>query len=719
VASPASNTSRGHETGAAAVGSTGNSPASTNRPAVDLTAITIRDDFLLEVGEALGGQASVRPVDSTTAALEYLTSTKRGQVLVFDTRDLTDVRADVELAHSQAPHAVVLVFASADAEKQVSTAVKGSNVFAVLPIPVDKRKTSAVFEGAVAEAVAKRATARPPSGNAGVTVESFQPRSDTGSTQPSDGAKGKMLVWAGAGFAAVAVAAGAFWFLNKDRSALPAPIVAAPTAPAAVATAADSSAATETSLEAKPTGDTALVNGRVDELLEKARLAMHERRYTEPVGDNALLYYRSAAAADPTNGEARDGMQRVGSVAASRFDEAMNGAKYEEASQALANLKVASPDDARIGALELKLTTAQISKAFAEGNIDRATALVRQAQQSAAISADQLAKWRTEIARRQEDAKVQRLANLVSDRIRDGKLTDPADDGAKSYVQQLHDVAPSNATTQRAVRELNAAYLRKARDAANGRNNVDVDRWVAEARAGGVSANEIAAFQRELASLRQKAAQAEADRLVQAARDHIHDGRLTDPAQDSAVYYLTQVQTSDPTNAALAQASRELAAKLIDRAKTSALAGKTALVEPDLTQAKRWGADPKDVAAVQQMQAASKPATQGPSRVAAAAAAAGISPAALAANLRRQRYVPPEFPTKALTQRISGSVTVEYIVDTNGDTRDVRVIEANPPGVFDKSAITAVKHWHYDPVIANGGAVEVPVRTSIRFELPK
>jgi len=31
---------------------------------VDVTAITTRDDFLLELGEALGGQASVRPVDS-------------------------------------------------------------------------------------------------------------------------------------------------------------------------------------------------------------------------------------------------------------------------------------------------------------------------------------------------------------------------------------------------------------------------------------------------------------------------------------------------------------------------------------------------------------------------------------------------------------------------------------------------------------------------------
>jgi periplasmic protein TonB len=713
VASPASNASRGHETGAAAVGS----PASTNRPAVDLTAITTRDDFLLELGDALSGQASVRPVDSIAGALEYLTTTKRGQVLAIDTRDLTDVRADVELAYAQAPHAVVLVFADAESEKQVGAAVKGSNVFAVLPIPIDKRKTGAVLDGAMTEAVAKKATARPNPASAGVTVESFRARPNNDSTQPPDDAKGKTAIWVGAGVAVIAIAAGAFWFLNKDKGAPASPTAATPQAVAQAPTAVESSTANDASLEPKPAVDTAIVNGKLDDLLEKARLAMRERRYTEPVGDNALLYYRSAAAADAANGEAKDGLQRVASVVASRFDEAMNGAKYDEATLALANLKIAAPNDPRIAALELKLTSAQISKAFADGSIDRAAVLVRQAQQSTAIPADQLAKWRTEITRRQEDAKVQRLANLVSDRIRDGKLTDPADDDAKAYAQQLRDIAPSNATTQRVVRDLNAAYLRKAREAANAKNNADEDHWIAEARAGGVSATEFAAFQRDLASVRQKAAQAEVEHLVQAARDHIRDGRLTDPAQDSAAYYLTQLQTSDPTNAALAQASRELAAKLLERAKAAALAGKTALVEPDLTQAKRWGADPKDILAIQQIQVASKPPTQGPAR--AAAAAAGLSPVQLAASLKRVRYTAPEFPAKALSQRISGSVTIEYIVDTNGDPRDVRVIEATPPGVFDRAAITAVKRWHYDPVIANGGPVEVPVRTSIRFELPK
>jgi protein TonB len=682
---------------------------------VDLTAITTRDDFLLEVGEALGGQASVRPVDSIAAALEYLTSTKRGQVLVIDTRDLLDVRADVDQAHAQAAHAVVIAFVTADTEKHIGAALKGSNVFAVLPIPLDKRKTGAVLDGAMTEAVAKRATARA-NPNA-VTVESFQPRLDGGSAPPPEREKSKAGLFAVIGVAAVAAAAGGYWFLNKDKTAAPPPVVNTPKAAAPQVAAAPGAAATDdASLEPNPTVDTSIVNGKVDELLEKARLAMRERRYLEPIGDNALLYYRSAAAADPNNGEAKDGLQRVAGVASSRVDESMNAGKFDDASLALANLKVAAPNDARIGAFELKLTTAQINKALTDGNIDRASALVRQAQQSPNIPADQLTKWRTDIGRRQEDAKVTRLANLVSDRIRDNKLVDPADDDAKTYVQQLHDLAPSNPTTQRAVRELNAAYMRKARDAATAKSPAEADRWLAEARANGVSAAEITAFQRDQASVRQKAAQAEIDRLAQTARDRIRDGKLTDPANDSAAFFLTQLQSTDAANPAFTQVSRELSAKLLDRARQNELAGKPMLADPDLTQAKRWGADPKDILAVQQTVPMPKPATNGPSR--SAAAASGLTPSQLAANLKRLKYVPPEFPSKALSQRVSGTVTIEYIVDTNGDPRDVRVVEASPPGVFDHAAIAAVKHWHYEPVVANGAPVEVPVRTAIRFELP-
>ncbi|MDB6158331.1 MAG: Protein TonB, partial [Gammaproteobacteria bacterium] len=706
----ASNASRVTETSSSAASSAGTGSGSNTRPSVDVTAITTRDDFLLELGEALGGQASVRPVDSMSAALEYLSNAKRGQVLVIDTRDVSDVRADIERAHVQAAHAVVLIFTVAETEKQVGAAVKGSNVFAVLPIPLDRRKTGVVFEGAMADAIARKSM-RGPDRNIGVSVESFQSQIDSGPPSGSDG-KSKMGLIVGAGIAVVAIAAGAYMFLGKSKeAAAPATaerkVAATPVAPAAQAPSAE-----EASLAPRPVVETSLVAGKVDELLERARLAMRERRYSEPIGDNALLYYRSAAAADPSNGEVTDGLQRVASVLAVRFDESMNAGHFDEASITLANFKAAAPKDSRTPGLEVRLMTAQISKALADGNLDRANALIRQAQTSSAVSADQVNKWKAETTRRTEDAKVQRVAGLITDRIRDGRLIEPADDSAKMYLQQLHDLVPTNATTQRLTRDLNGAYMRKAREAALGNHAPDVDRWITEAKAGGVGTNEISAFQKELSNARQKAINAESDRLAGLARDRIKDGRLTDPVQDSAAYYINQLQGTDPNNAAIGPLSHDLAAKLVERARASAQAGKGGgVVDGDLNLAKRWGADPKDVLAVQQIQNAPKTGSSAASR---SAAASGVNTASLAATLKRTRYVPPEFPSKALSQRVSGAVTVEYTVDSNGDPRDVRIIEATPPGVFDKAAVTAVKRWHYDPVIANGAPVEVPVRTSIR-----
>ena len=428
---------------------------------------------------------------------------------------------------------------------------------------------------------------------------------------------------------------------------------------------------------------------------------MHERRFTEPAGDNALLYYRSAAAADAVNGEARDGLQRVAGVLAARFEEALSGGRIDEAVLTLANFKAASSADARIASFEQRLFSAEVYKALADGNLERAATLVRQAQQSGSVAAEQLSRWRSDLARHQEDAKLQHLAALVEDRIRDGRLTE-ADDGAKSYVQQLQSIAPANANTQRAVHALTAAYLKKARDATVAKNNADEERWLNEARGLGMKAAEITAFQRELLGARQKAAQAEAERALQLTRVALRDGRLTDPAQESAAWYLGQLQSSDPGNAALADVSRELSGKLLERARAAVLAGKSG--DADVALAKRWGADPKDVLAVQQL---------------AAPKSKGLDPAALAASLKRLRAPAPEYPATAVAQRIAGSVTVEYTVDTSGETRDVHVVEATPPGVFDQAAINAVKHWRYAPPLANGAAVEVPLRTRIRFELPK
>ncbi|MGH8258168.1 MAG: hypothetical protein ACREUG_00595, partial [Steroidobacteraceae bacterium] len=127
------------------------------RAAGEVIAVTVRDDFLLELGDSLGGLVAVHPVDSFAAAFERLGTSRHAQLLAVDSRDIADLRADVDRAHAQMPHVPVIVFAASDSEKTVAGALKSSTVFAVLPVPVDRRKTSAIFEGALAEASAKRA----------------------------------------------------------------------------------------------------------------------------------------------------------------------------------------------------------------------------------------------------------------------------------------------------------------------------------------------------------------------------------------------------------------------------------------------------------------------------------------------------------------------------------------------------------------------------------
>ena len=86
----ATSASRSHES--AATGSADTSPAT--QPAADITVITTRDDLLLELGQTLGGQASVHPVDSLEGALEAMARGKRAQLLVIDAR-LADDAASV------------------------------------------------------------------------------------------------------------------------------------------------------------------------------------------------------------------------------------------------------------------------------------------------------------------------------------------------------------------------------------------------------------------------------------------------------------------------------------------------------------------------------------------------------------------------------------------------------------------------------------------------
>jgi periplasmic protein TonB len=80
--------------------------------------------------------------------------------------------------------------------------------------------------------------------------------------------------------------------------------------------------------------------------------------------------------------------------------------------------------------------------------------------------------------------------------------------------------------------------------------------------------------------------------------------------------------------------------------------------------------------------------------------------------------VAPVYPRRAQTRGIEGFVLLEFVVTRTGAVRDPVVIEASPPGIFDRAAIQAALKFKYKPKVVNGEPIDVAgVRNLITFEL--
>lgn len=78
----------------------------------------------------------------------------------------------------------------------------------------------------------------------------------------------------------------------------------------------------------------------------------------------------------------------------------------------------------------------------------------------------------------------------------------------------------------------------------------------------------------------------------------------------------------------------------------------------------------------------------------------------------------PEYPRGARRRGTEGHVVLEFTVTTGGRTADIVVIDASPPGVFDGSAIAAVREFRFAPRIRSGEPVEARgVRNRFSFRL--
>ena len=72
------------------------------------------------------------------------------------------------------------------------------------------------------------------------------------------------------------------------------------------------------------------------------------------------------------------------------------------------------------------------------------------------------------------------------------------------------------------------------------------------------------------------------------------------------------------------------------------------------------------------------------------------------------------YPKSAQRRNIEGAVTIEFNVGIDGRVSSAFIVEANPPGRFDSSALRYVNSFLYEPYRQNGTPVEVE-RISVRI----
>ena len=76
----------------------------------------------------------------------------------------------------------------------------------------------------------------------------------------------------------------------------------------------------------------------------------------------------------------------------------------------------------------------------------------------------------------------------------------------------------------------------------------------------------------------------------------------------------------------------------------------------------------------------------------------------------------PNVPELAWKNKINGWVLVAFNVTPDGRTRNVRVLDANPRGVFEEKVIAAIEDWLYSVRFSGERKGEVVLTQKVEVE---
>jgi TonB family protein len=251
-------------------------------------------------------------------------------------------------------------------------------------------------------------------------------------------------------------------------------------------------------------------------------------------------------------------------------------------------------------------------------------------------------------------------------------------------------------------------------------------------KAGVIGAADASALHQELT---RRAAAAQIAELARLAQTRIGQGQLLEPSGDSAKGYLAAL--ADRGGPAMADEVARLTdlyqKRMLSEARAAMTAGAWsqaeawvgelrttkgggALAQPLQKELDRRAADSRSLEAARVAVPAVEPlATAVPAptpAILAAAAPVITSPAHLARPLK------VDYPRVAAVANASGWVTVEAEIEGSGHVAAVRVLDADPKGVFDNAARDAVRRASFLPATAaDGSHPRTTVSMRVRFQL--
>jgi TonB family protein len=660
-----------------------------------LTVLLVTQDDSLwpQIGADLNSSLVLKQLDSID---ELVGSTPSGEaaIVLWDARNHQDPAGVLSRLHLHSSRFAIVALDEATSDAAWALPIQHRQVVAHVGLPIVGDVLTSALDSAHEE------------------VNSRLALLGDGSAPPlepqSGAAKKSWLVPAVIGGVVIAAAAAFMLFRRGPSDVTPTPAITSAPVSTHVATPATVAAA-----PAAPAKASAEIDEKVDALMEKAQQAMLDRHYIDPLVGSALSLYREVLVMAPDNGEARQGLQRLNEILIARVQSALDDRKFDVALQFLETARSIDAGDKRLAALDEKMASlraelgpAQILAALNAQNFDRAVQLIDEATRTKALPPAKLAQLRDEVRRRRDDFDVTRLLKLTDARIQQDHVIEPRNDSALYYLDQAKQAGASGAALQSETQDVVKRLVQMGRAAIQQKNFTDADKILIEMHGMGAPQAATAGLQKELLAARsQPAAQKAEPPYLELAQARLAQGKVTEPDNDSALFYVNQLRAADPKNAGLAQISGAVQVQILDRARTSLDAGDREKSEALLQLAAGLGAS-ADLDAmndrIRQRRATGGDILQMPEQ-----------------SLTRLNKLDVQYPTHALQTNLEGWVEVSYTIGPDGSVSNVKVINSTPPKLFDTSATRAVNHLRYQPVVQAGRAIAVGTQIRIVYRVPK